>query len=276
MKDIRIAAVDIRIAAVVMNSPVARTRQNLDHTAQWVRAAKKEGAALVCFPEMNLSGYSVKPEIKDSAESVPGPVTRVLLEFAEREDIVILAGLAEKDESGHIFASHLVIKPGAKLEVYRKIHIAPPEGNIFSPGNDIPLFSVRGLKFGIQLCYDAHFPELSTHMALKGADLIFMPHASPRGTPGEKFTSWRRHLTARAFDNSLFIIACNQTGDNAAGLHFPGVALILGPSGEIVDKNLNGEEGLLVADLKAADLARVRNHKMRYFLPNRRPDLFEI
>jgi N-carbamoylputrescine amidase len=267
---------NIRIAAVVMNSPVGQIRQNLDHMTQWAMAAKKEGAALVCFPEMNLSGYSIKPEIKDSAESVPGPVTRVLLEFAEREDIVILAGLAEKDESEHIFASHLVAQPGGKLGLYRKLHIAPPEQNIYSPAKDIPLFSVQGIKFGIQLCYDAHFPELSTHMALKGADLIFMPHASPRGTPGEKFTSWRRHLTARAFDNSLFIIACNQTGDNAAGLHFPGVALILGPSGEIVDKNLNGEEGLLVADLKAADLARVRNHKMRYFLPNRRPDLFEI
>lgn len=267
---------NIRIAAVVMNSPVARTRQNLDHTAHWVRAAKKEGAGLVCFPEMNITGYSVRKDIIDSAASVPGPVTQTLMNCAEKEDIIILAGMAEKDDERHIFASHLVIKPGAKLEVYHKIHIAPPEGNIFSPGNDIPLFSVRGLKFGIQLCYDAHFPELSTHMALKGADLIFMPHASPKGTPGEKFTSWRRHLTARAFDNSLFIIACNQTGDNAAGLHFPGIALILGPSGEIVDKNLNGEEGLLVADLKAADLARVRNHKMRYFLPNRRPDLFEI
>jgi N-carbamoylputrescine amidase len=267
---------NIRIAAVVMNSPVGQTRQNLDHMTQWAMAAKKEGAALVCFPEMNLSGYSVKSEIKDLAESVPGPVTRVLLEFAEREDIVILAGLAEKDESENIFASHLVAQPGGKLGVYRKLHIAPPEQNIYSRAQDIPLFSIQEIKFGIQLCYDAHFPELSTHMALKDADLIFMPHASPRGTPEEKLNSWRRHLPARAFDNSLFIVACNQTGDNASGLSFPGVALILGPSGEILEKKVNNEEGMLVADLKVDDLVRVRNHRMRYFLPNRRPELFEI
>jgi N-carbamoylputrescine amidase len=267
---------DIRIAAVVMNSPVSQIRQNLDHMTQWVMAAKKEGAALVCFPEMNLSGYSVKPEIKNSAESVPGPVTRVLLEFAEREDIVILAGLAEKDESEHIFATHLVAQPGGKLGVYRKLHIAPPEHNIFSSGKEIPLFSARGVTFGIQLCYDAHFPELSSHMALNGAEIIFMPHASPRGTPEEKLNSWRRHLPARAFDNSLFIVACNQTGDNASGLSFPGIALIFGPSGEIIEKKVNGEEGMLVANLKADDLARVRNHKMRYFLPNRRHDLFDL
>jgi N-carbamoylputrescine amidase len=265
---------NIRIAAIVMNSPVGRIRQNLNHTARWVRAAKKEGAALVCFPEMNLSGYSVKPEIKDSADPVPGHVSRELLEFAKREDIVILAGLAEKDESEHIFASHLVAQPNGKLGVYRKLHIAPPEQNIFSRPQDIPLFSIQGIKFGIQLCYDAHFPELSTHMALKGADLIFLPHASPRGTPEEKLTSWRRHLPARAFDNGLFIVACNQTGDNASGLSFPGVGLILGPSGEILEKKVNSEEGMLVADLKADDLVRVRNHRMRYFLSNRRSDLF--
>ncbi|UCH21841.1 MAG: nitrilase [Deltaproteobacteria bacterium] len=266
---------DIRIAAAVMNSPVAKVQQNLTRMAQWVRTAKKQGAALVCFPEMNLSGYSVKPEIKDSAEPVPGTVTRVLLEFAEREDIVILAGLAEKDESEHIFASHLVAEPGGKLGLYRKLHIAPPEHNIFSPGKEIPLFSARGVTFGIQLCYDAHFPELSTRMAVNGVDLIFIPHASPRGTPEEKFSSWRRHLTARAFDNSVFIVACNQTGDNAAGLSFPGIALILGPSGEIIEKKLDTQEGMLIANLKADDLARVRDHKMRYFLPNRRPDLFD-
>jgi len=265
---------NIRIAAVIMNSPVGQTHQNLDHMIQWAIAAKKEGAALVCFPEMNLSGYSIKPDINDSAASIPGPVTRVLLEFAEREDIVILAGLAEKDESERIFASHLVAQPNGILGVYRKLHIAPPEQNIYSRGQEIPLFSTQGIKFGIQLCYDAHFPELSTHMALKDADLIFMPHASPRGTPEEKFTSWGRHLPARAFDNGLFIVACNQTGDNASGLSFPGVGLILGPSGEILEKKVNNEEGLLVADLKADDLVRVRNHRMRYFLPNRRSDLF--
>jgi N-carbamoylputrescine amidase len=101
-----------------------------------------------------------------------------------------------------------------------------------------------------------------------------MPHASPRGTPESKFNSWQRHLPARAFDNSVFIVACNQTGDNAAGLGFPGVALALGPSGEILEKRVNDEEGLLVTDLKADDLARVHNHRMRYFLPNRRSDLF--
>jgi N-carbamoylputrescine amidase len=112
-------------------------------------------------------------------------------------------------------------------------------------------------------------------MAVDGADIIFMPHASPRGTPPEKLTSWLRHLTARAFDNSVFIVACNQNGDNLKGLHFPGVAVIIDPSGDVLRDNINGKEAMIVADLKADVLAAVRGHRMRYFLPNRRPELYE-
>ena len=130
---------------------------------------------------------------------------------------------------GCFFASHLVATPDGVVQVYRKTHIAPPEKQIFSSGQTAPLFEINGVRFGIQLCYDAHFPELSTRMAVNGADLIFFPHASPRGTPEGKLQSWMRHLSARAFDNGLFVAAVNQTGDNGLGLSFPGMAVVIGP-----------------------------------------------
>lgn len=266
---------DIRIATIIFHSVAGNVRRNTEKMVHWTKASKAEGAAVICFPEMNVTGYSNLKEIKNSAESVPGPTSRYLSNLSKNEDIVILAGIIEKGKKGRIFSSHLVIKPDGYMGVYRKLHIAPPEREIYSPGNRIPLFVVNGAKFGIQLCYDAHFPELSTQMALKGADLIFMPHASPRGTPMEKYRSWMRHLTARAFDNGLFIVACNQTGENKKGLSFPGIALVIGPSGEVIKKNLSGKESMLVADLKAKDLDQVRGHQMRYFLPNRRPELYD-
>ena len=265
---------DIRIAAVISNSPVNEIRRNLDQMVRLVEEAKKKGASIICFPEMNITGYSTREDIIDAAEPVPGPITREIVKLAESENIVILAGMAEKDIKGRIFASHLVIKPYEPLGVYRKLHISPPERTIITAGNKIPLFESHGVKFGIQLCYDAHFPELSTYMAINGADIIFIPHASPRGTPDEKFRSWMRHLPARAYDNSLFVIACNQTGDNGKGLSFPGVAMIIGPSGNILAKDLSGKEGILVYDLKVDEINRVRNHRMRFFLPNRRPELY--
>jgi N-carbamoylputrescine amidase len=230
---------------------------------------------LICFPELNITGYSTDPVIRDSAESIPGPISRQLEHMTKASQIVVLAGMAEKDKNGRIFASHLVVTPTGISGVYRKLHIAPPEKTVFSPGEQAPIFDILGINLGIQLCYDAHFPGLSTRMAVEGVDVIFMPHASPRGTPQEKFDSWMRHLTARAFDNGVFIVACNQVGGNQRGLDFPGLAVVIGPSGNVLQDETSGREGMLVADLKADALSEVREHKMRYFLPNRRPELYK-
>jgi predicted amidohydrolase len=265
---------DIRIATVTFNSIVGQTLDNLNKMVPWIREAVNRDANLICFPELNVTGYSTHPDIKKSAEPIPGPACRLLEKMSREHQIVILAGMAERDKNNHIFASHLVITPENITGIYRKIHIAPPERSVFSPGNSVPLFEIEGVKIGIQLCYDIHFPELSTRMAVDGADIIFVPHASPRGTPLEKLTSWLRHLTARAFDNSVYIVACNQNGENLNGLQFPGVAVVIDPSGKIADQYISDKDGMIIVDLTADTLRAVRGHRMRYFLPNRRSDVY--
>jgi N-carbamoylputrescine amidase len=265
---------DIRVAAAIFNSPVGKVQVNLDRMRVWIAEACRRGAAVICFPELNICGYCTRKDIRRTVEPIPGEISRHLVQLARDYQISILAGLTESVESGKVFASHLVVTPEGLSGVYRKIHIAPPEREIFSAGKTIPLFEIPGAKIGVQLCYDAHFPELSTCMAVGGADILFMPHASPRGTPQEKYNSWMRHLTARAFDNGLFIVACNQNGGNQNGLEFPGVAVMIGPDGQVIDKKLGDKDGILVADLASADLSNVRNHHMRYFLPNRRPHIY--
>jgi N-carbamoylputrescine amidase len=266
---------DLRIAAVVMQSVLGQVQDNLDRMKAWVGEAASEGADLVCFPEVNLTGYSVSEIIRSVAEPIPGPLSRAVVDVARESGILILAGLIEKDGEGRIFASHLVVSPEGLQGVYRKCHLSPFEQPVYCAGETVPVFSAKGGTFGIELCYDTHFPELSTLLALKGADILFCLHASPRGTPEEKQRSWLRHLTARAFDNGVFVVACNQTGANGDGLEFPGLALVLNPSGEVIAERISGEEGVLFADLKSADLAHVRENKMRFFLPNRRPELYD-
>jgi N-carbamoylputrescine amidase len=265
---------DIKIATVVLPSSIGQLQANLDRMSHWITAAKSQRVEIVCFPELNLSGYAPANNKNGAALTIPGPVTDRLLQKAHDNDLVILTGLVEKTADQKRYATHIAVCPDGRLESYRKIHIAPPEKKVFTPGNRITVFEAKDLKIGIQLCYDAHFPELTTQMALKGADVIFMPHASPRGTPEEKFHSWCRHLTARAYDNGLFIVACNQSGTNERGMRFPGLALVIDPTGEVMAKRMDGKEGLLVATLKAEALAHVRKHRMRYFLPNRRPDIY--
>jgi N-carbamoylputrescine amidase len=265
---------DIRVAAVVCRCPVGQVAHNLERTRYWTIQARKKKADLVIFPEMNLTGYSHRREIAEHAIAATGPEIDWLARLAADHEIALLVGFAEMAEDGRLYASHMAITPGGRTGVYRKVHLAPPEVNHFSPGERLPVFHWSGIRFGIQLCYDAHFPELSTRMAEAAADMIFIPHASPRGQAADKHQSWMRHLPARAFDNGLFVVACNQTGDNQNGLVFPGNAVIFSPSGEIIETRLSGNSGMLVADLKADRIRHVRNHRMRYFFPNRRPGLY--
>jgi len=264
----------IRIAAVVCRCPLGEIAHNLDRTRHWTLQAKQSGAEMVCFPEMNLTGYGNRQRIADHAISARGPEIDRLIRLAAELDIALLVGFAEKAPAGKLYASHLVIPPDGRTGIYRKLHLAPPETAHFIPGDTLPIFNWGGLQFGIQLCYDAHFPEITTRMAEAGAEVIFIPHASPRGQAENKHQSWMRHLPARAFDNGLFVVACNQTGNNGSGLVFPGNAVVFSPSGEIVATHLSGVSGLLLADLTADQLHYVRSHPMRYFFPNRRPGLY--
>ncbi len=264
----------IRTALVIQNCRLGRFDENLDQCLELIGQAASKGASIVVFPEMNLTGYAAGPGIREIARPIDEQWTGAISRAAAQLNITVLAGIAENGETQGIRATHLVFSPAGKMDLYRKIHLAPQENGTCSPGNRIRVFEACGIRFGIQLCYDAHFPELSLAMALEKADIIFMPHASPRGTPEEKLDSWMRHMTARAFDNGLYIAAVNQCGDNGAGLSFPGVALVIGPDGLLKSKRVNGCNAIHMADIDPDLLHAVRSHRMRYFLPNRRTDLF--
>lgn len=265
---------DITIAAITCEARVGEMDLNLANTIEWTLKAKSVGADLVCFPELNLTGYCNRTQMAEIAQPIPGHITEKLSQLAKGQGIVILAGMAEHNPQGMPFASHCVFTPDGGVQSYRKIHTAPPEKKTYTPGDAIPVFGIDQITFGIQLCYDAHFPELAAAMTGKGAEVLFMPHASPRGNAEEKHQSWMRHLTARAFDNSVFVVACNQIGDNCNGLSFPGNAMVIGPSGELMTKDISPHGSMLVAELKASDLSEVRNHPMRHFFPHRRPELY--
>ncbi len=265
---------DIKIATITCEAIVGEIDRNLATTIEWSRKAKAAGADLVCFPELNITGYCNRPEMAEIAQPIPGPVTEKLSQLSKAEDIVVLAGMAEENPQGMPYASHCVFIPDGRVLTYRKVHIAPPEKKTYAPGDDIPVFTIDAIHFGVQLCYDAHFPELSAAMTAKGAEVLFIPHASPRGNAEEKHHSWMRHLTARAFDNSVFVVACNQIGDNCNGLRFPGNAMVIDPSGELMAKDISPCATMLIVDLRAEDLKAVRNHTMRYFFPHRRPELY--
>ena len=265
----------IKAALVVQNCLAGNYDKNLESTRHFICVAIEKGAQLIVFPEMNLTGYVANDDICSVSRAITQDMLNLFKGTAKESKVTILVGLAEKTPDKKIYASHFIFMPDGSSNVYRKIHTSPFEKKYFSAGNNISIFNSHGLIFGVQLCYDAHFPELSLAMALKQADVIFMPHASPRGSSQEKYDSWLRHLRARAFDNGLYIAALNQTGDNGKGLYFPGICLLIGPDGNVVYKSIDDSEGVHIVTIEKTVLSTVRSHPMRYFLPNRRTDLFQ-
>lgn len=264
----------MKVAAVCMKSPPGRIEKNLERIQSFVFEAAHKGAEMVCFPELCVTGYVLKHPEKVYITVGPGNIKDRLTHIARKAGVVLIAGLVEVSAGAKPFIGQVIIGPEGLIGLYRKTHLSPAERDVYQAGQKIETFSYGDTTFGVQLCYEAHFPEISTLTAVMGADILFMPHASPRGTPKEKLESWLRHLTARAFDNGVFLVACNQVARAAEGFSFPGVALVLGPDGRILARYKGEKEKILFAELKADVLEDIRQHRMKYFLPYRRPDLY--
>ena len=265
---------DLRLAIVCMQSVLGDIEGNLERISRFVETAALEGAHMVCFPESAATGYALKdPAQYCSVENTAKIVDR-LIQMGRDMKMVLIVGSIENAGGKRPYLAQLVTGPEGLIGIYRKTHLSPTESKIYDAGETLGIFVYGNWCFGLQLCYEAHFPEISTKMALSGADLLLIPHASPRGDPLEKLKSWMRHLPARAFDNGVFVGACNPVGENGAGLSFPGVALLLGPDGRL-KKGFQGEkEKMLFAVLKKETLKNTRRHRMKYFLPKRRPELY--
>jgi N-carbamoylputrescine amidase len=264
---------DVKVALAVMNCKPGEPDYNFSRTVGFVREASRLGAELVCFPEASLTGYGFRREDSGMALPLDHPLVRALESLSREHNMVLLVGLMERASHG-LYLTHLVIGPGGERALYRKVNLGPPERGIFLSGNTVDVFCLQGITFGLGLCYDAHFPEHSTAIALQGADLILFPHASPGGSPQEKLARWMRYLPARAVDNGTFVLACNQTGEGLGHLRFPGVAVLLNPRGRVMESYAGMEEKLLIAELRASELEDLRAHPMAYFLPFRRPEIY--
>ncbi len=266
---------DLKIAAVCMHSETGEIKNNLAKMRSIVSEASKIGTDIICFPELCVTGYTLKniDKIYNALFNTKSVIEHVE-QMAQKNRMVIIAGFIEFSFEGEAFITQMVAGPDGIIGFYRKTHLSPAEQKVYKPGGDIKIFSYGGTTFGVQLCYEAHFPEISTTQALMGADIIFIPHASPRGTPPQKLRSWLRHLPGRAFDNGLFVVACNLVGKTNDSYSFPGVAVVLSPQGNVISQYADDEKAVLYTELKADLLFDCRTSRKKYFLLNRRPELY--
>ena len=268
----------ITVAAVACGARPGDTENNLKVTEAWTKRAADAGAELVMFPEMNITGYDTGPD--------PCSVTRGdavdtrLAALAGRAGVAVAAGMAWRDEvAGPLYLAHGIWLPGGGVHIYRKTHLGGREEQVYRPGSELPVFALPGVRAGIQLCLEQHFPDISQTLVLRGAQLLLVPHATPRLGPEERRSSWHLSLRARAYDNCVYLMASNLAGDNGRGVRYPGGAIIVNPSGVVKAEDFSGGEAMVTAelDLSAVIDARSTPEGMcrRFYAPYRRPELYD-
>ncbi|MBI3865159.1 MAG: hypothetical protein HY290_25065 [Planctomycetia bacterium] len=284
-----------RIAAVSINAPLGEPCTMLDAVDRYAAQAAAKQARLALFPELLIHGHCT-PNTWEVAESVPeGRSTRRLCEIAAQHRICLSVGLSEK-ERDIVYNTQVLVGPDGYIGKQRKIHLSRDETLFYKGGRELPVFDIGLCKLGTVICYDNSFPELARILALRGAEVLLMPHAARLKTwddtpqsecAARKHAShyYRTMMPCRARENACFAVVADQAGragyvdryprESPAQPHHPGGAFVFDPQGEVVaatqDERIVDE--MIVADLDVAAFNTVRSDP-NFTLRTRRPELF--
>ncbi|WDV45664.1 hypothetical protein PV797_19545 [Clostridiaceae bacterium M8S5] len=268
----------IKISAVTMNSKYNDIDYNINQIEEYALIAKDADSSIVCFPELSISGYSIYNP-KEVAQTLDCEAIARVSNIAVKNNITVLAGLIER-ENNHIYITHVVLFPDGKIEKYRKTHLGRHEKKHITEGNELNVFSIdidgKRLSFGIALCYDNHFPEAITSMVLKGAHIVFCPHASLMDAK-RRIKTWQKYMCARAYDNRIYVVAMNAFG-YSNDKYFGGGLAIWSPYGDMVkyfDKECEQINHFDI-DFEEIERIRIQNKSMRnqFFLKDRRAEIY--
>ncbi|NOZ19731.1 MAG: hypothetical protein GXP25_01445 [Planctomycetes bacterium] len=283
---------DVTIALIQHNSPVGQKTKNLEQTIAWTKKAKKKGAELICFPELNITGHAGHPDMVNEAEPVPGGETvHVLAGLARELGVYISAGIAEEDRGIH-YNTQFLVGPGGYIGKQRKVHLSNDEYFYFRGGAELPVFELPLARVGIIICYDNILPEVSRCLAVKGAELLLCPHAARSGkwrrnTDRKKVVesvkkNWRMVHSCRAYDNGVYVAICNAAGRAAMRIkgveaNHAGGCMVIDPSGSIIAESKSKDvRDEMIAVLLKGDAVSARRRQSCFNLQTRRPEVFGV
>lgn len=293
----------IKIATAQFENKSGDKEYNLGVIRQLAGDASKAGAQVIAFHECSITGYTFarhlsREQMLEVAEYIPdGPSIRALQDIAAEYNMVVLAGLFEKDADDKMYKAYVCVDKNGLVAKYRKLH--PFINPNLTPGDQYVIFDLFGWKCGILICYDNNIVENVRATKLLGADIIFMPHVTmctPSTRPGAGFvdpalwhnreadpTSLRQEfdglkgrawlmkwLPARAYDNAVYAIFSNPIGMDDDQLK-NGCSMILDPFGDIIAECRKLDNDFAIATLTPEKLQQAGGHR---YIQARRPELY--
>ena len=247
----------VRLALAQVNPVVGDLPGNATKVIEFIERARSQGAELVAFPELVLTGYPpedllLRPEFIEQNQAALDEVVRAT------RGITAIVGFAQR--AGDVYNAAAIAHDGRLAAVYQKSHLPNygvfDEVRYFRPGRD-PFVCVRGpLRFAVNICEDIWTPAGPTALALYGeAELVINLSASP--FHAGKSISRDRMLATRAADGVAFVAFVNNAGGQDE-LVFDGNSRLFGPRGEDLARGEAFEEDLVLVDLDLDAVFRAR------------------
>ena len=294
----------IQISTAQFENKSGDKNYNLSVIERLTKKASQEGSNVITFHECSITGYTFarnlsKEQMLDLAEIIPnGASILKLTEIAKQNEIVILAGLFEKDENDSLFKAYVCVDKNGLVAKFRKLH--PFINPYLTAGDSYCIFEIHGWKCGILICYDNNIIENVRATKLLGADIIFMPHVTmctPSTRPGAGFvdpklwenreadpTSLRlefdgmkgrawlmKWLPSRAYDNGIYAIFSNPVGMDGDQLK-NGCSMIIDPFGDIIAECRSFDDSFTTATITPEKLNQAGGYR---YINARRPELYK-
>lgn len=277
MQNIIVASASIRNLAGQPDTSIANMEP-------WLQAASDQGAELILFPELNVSGYILGSIVPGIAETVPGPSTEKIIEMARKYNIHIAFGIIEKEAGSldagsrnagskgtdSIYCTHVLVNGMGIIGKQRKIHVPAQELPYWQAGNAIDVFDIGKAKVGITICRDSFFGEMTRTLYFKDAEIVLMPfgyYNCPR-SQYLKETIHAMSIIKASWTNGFYSVVCNSAEGREPnewepkGRIFSGWAGVMSPWGRVIRfiEDEGNNESLVVEELLAAELEDRRNH----------------
>lgn len=254
--------------AVILQADIKRgnPRYNREHLLELMKEGLKYNPDILLLPEMWNTGYV--ENIRELADQRGEPTVSLLASFARDNEVNIAAGSISDLEGDQLFnRSYVFSSRGELITSYDKIHLFSlmEEDKNFTPGGKKAIFTLDDINWGLLICYDLRFPELSRSLVEEGAEILIIVAHWPRSRIG----AWRFLVGARAVENQVFALGVNR-GGREGDMSF-GNSLVVDPAGNVIVEG-GEEEALLKVEINRDIVTKAR--KEIFYLQDRKPEAY--
>jgi N-carbamoylputrescine amidase len=246
----------------------ADPQRNLAHALERIDQAARQGATIVCLPELFRSLYFCQTHdlaAFDLAEPIPGPTSERLAAAARAAKVVVVASLFERRAAGLYHNTAVIFDAdGSQVGLYRKMHIPHDplyyEKYYFTPGDlGFRAFDTQAGRIGTLICWDQWYPEGARLTAMQGAEILFYPtaigwHPSEKAQYGRaQHDAWETIQRAHAIANGVYVAAVNRVGHEGpadGGLEFWGASFVCDPFGVVLARASHDRDELLLVPIE--------------------------